>query len=87
LSVERKFTPALSAQLIGSLYRTDYANNNYTETDGLIGAVLTLRAGRNLEVKLRCDHASRVAEGTANGYTENRAFLTVGYRPPKAAVH
>jgi hypothetical protein len=87
LSVERKFTPALSAQLIGSLYRTDYTNNNYTETDGLIGAVVTLRAGRNLEVKLRCDHASRVAEGNATGYTENRAFLTVGYRPPKAAVH
>lgn len=87
LSVERKLTPALSAQLIGSLYRTDYANSHFTETDGLIGAVLTLRAGRNLEVKLRCDHASRVAEGTGTGYRENRAFLTVGYRPPKAAAH
>jgi hypothetical protein len=87
LSVERKLTPTLSAQLIGSLYRTDYTNDTYTETDGLIGAVLTLRAGRSLEVKLRCDHASRVAEGNATGYTENRAFLTVGYRPPKSAVH
>jgi hypothetical protein len=86
LSVGRQLTPALSAQLIGSLYRTDYANSHFTETDGLIGAVVTMRAGRNLELKLRCDHTSRVAEGTATGYTENRAFLTVGYRPPKAAA-
>ena len=87
LSVERKLTPALNAQLIGSVYRTDYANTQFTETDGLIGAVLTLRVGRDVELKLRGDHASRVAEGTATGYTENRVFLTVGYRPPKAAVH
>jgi hypothetical protein len=87
LSIERSLTRVLSAQLIGSLYRTDYANTHFTETDGLIGAVVTLRAGRNLEVKLRCDHTSRVAAGTGTDYTENRAFLTVGYRPPKAAAH
>jgi hypothetical protein len=87
LSVERKLTASLNAQLIGSIYRTDYANTNFTETDGLIGAVLSFRAGRNIEVKLRADHASRVAEGNGTGYTENRVFLTVGYRPPKAAAH
>jgi hypothetical protein len=86
VSVERKLTTAMNAQLIGSVYRTDYANANFTETDGLIGAVLTLRVGRSVEVKLRGDHASRVAQGST-GYTENRVFLTVGYRPPKAAAH
>jgi hypothetical protein len=87
ISVERKLTAALDAQIIGSIYRTDYANTNFTETDGLIGGVLTLRAGRNLEVKLRGDHSSRVAEGTGTGYAENRVFLTLGYRPPKAAAY
>ncbi len=87
LSLERKLTATLSAQLVGSVYRTDYANTSFTETDGLIGAVLTLRPGRDLEIKLRGDHASRVADGNGTGYTENRVFLTVGYRPPKAAAH
>jgi hypothetical protein len=87
LSVERKLTAALNAQLIGSVYRTEYANIHFTETDGLIGAVLSLRAGRNVEVKLRGDHASRVADGIGARYAENRVFLTVGYRPPKAAAH
>jgi hypothetical protein len=83
LSVERQLTRAFTAQLIGSVYRTNYANVDFAETDGLAGAVLTFREGRGLEIRLRCEHVSRVVSGIGSGYTENRAFLTVGYRPRK----
>jgi hypothetical protein len=84
-NIERKLTRALTAQLLGSLYRTDYANVDYTGTDGLVGAALIFREGRGLEFRLRYDHASRVVAGNGSGYAENRVFLTVGYRPRNAA--
>jgi hypothetical protein len=85
--VERKLSGALTAQLLGRLYRTKYTNTDFAETDGLVGAALMFRAGRGLEIKLRYDHSSRsvsgvgVVPGVSNGYDENRAFLTIGYRP------
>lgn len=57
---------------------TDYA----TET---IGAALTWRHGRWLEIRLRYEHNAEVVTGVGSGFTENRAFLTVGYRPRTAA--
>jgi Putative beta-barrel porin 2 len=87
-SVEHKLTHALSAQLFGRLYKTDYphalvttsnASSNYNESQA--GAGLTWRHGRALEVRLRYQHDARVAEVTAAGYRENRVLLTVGYRP------
>ena len=84
--IERRLSSVLSIQLLGSLYRIDYTNLDYTETDGLIGAALTFREGRGLEIKLRCDHINRDVSGigSGTGYTENRAFLTIGYRPRPA---
>jgi hypothetical protein len=53
-------------------------------------------AGRGLEIKLRYDHSSRSVSGAGfasglgiqpggiGGYSENRAFLTIGYRPRTA---
>lgn len=89
--LERKLSRVLTAQLLGSLYRTEYSNTDYSETDGLVGAALMFHAGRGLEIKLRCDHASRAASGIGfvpgvgnGGYGENRAFLTIGYRPRTA---
>jgi hypothetical protein len=79
--VERKLSSVLTAQLLGSVFRTDYTNTNYAETDGLVGAALAFREGRGLEIKLRYQHSSRIVEGTGSGYQENRAFLTIGYRP------
>jgi hypothetical protein len=78
---ERKLTHAFTAQLLGSLYKTDYQNADFSETDWLAGAALTFREGRGLEIRLRFDHVSRVVSGMGSGYTENRAFLTIGYRP------
>jgi hypothetical protein len=81
LKLDRQVTRALSAQLLGSLYYTDYAHANYTTEDGLVGAALTLREGRGLEFRLRYNHVSRVATGIGTGFRENIAFLTIGYRP------
>ena len=89
--IERRLTRALTAQLLGRLYRNEYSNTDFSETDGLVGAALIFRAGRGLEIKLRYDHSSRAVSGIAdepgvgNGdYGENRAFLTIGYRPRPA---
>jgi hypothetical protein len=81
ISAERLLTRTLSAQLLGSLYRTDYANVSFTAKDVRIGAGLKLRVGRGLEVRLRYDHISRSASDVGGGYRENRAFLSIGYRP------
>jgi hypothetical protein len=94
--LERKLTSVLTAELLGRLYRTEYANTDFSETDGLVGAALMFHAGRGLEIKLRYDHSSRAVSGvgvelgegavpgTGTGYSENRAFLTIGYRPRPA---
>jgi hypothetical protein len=93
--VERKLSRVLTAELLGRLYRTEYANTDFSETDGLVGAALMFHAGRGLEIKLRYDHSSRAVpvEDVVSGlgavpgsgsYGENRAFLTIGYRPRTA---
>jgi len=100
--LERKLSRVLTAQLLGRLYRTEYANTDYSETDGLVGAALIFREGRGLEIKLRYDHSSRSVSGVGvvsgvdaapdveavpagnTGYSENRVFLTIGYRPRPA---
>jgi len=90
--IERRLTSLFTAQLLGRLYRNEYTNTNFAETDGLVGAALMFHAGRGLEIKLRYDHSSRTVSGEgvlpgvgvvpgSGGYGENRAFLTVGYRP------
>jgi hypothetical protein len=82
--LERKLSSVLTAQLLGRLFRSDYTNTNFAETDGLVGTALMFREGRGLEIKLRYDHASRIVSGVGSGYKENRAFLTIGYRPRTA---
>jgi hypothetical protein len=80
--VERRLSRAFTAELLGRVYRTDYINTDFSETDGLAGAALMFHEGRALEIKLRYEHTSRVASGVgSSGYHENRAFVTVGYRP------
>jgi hypothetical protein len=89
-SVQRKLTSALTAKLLGSLYRSQYAHTDYAETDGSIGAALAFRAGRTLEIRLLYEHSSRIVSAIGTGYEgtsyeENRVFLTIGYRPRGAA--
>jgi hypothetical protein len=82
--VERKLSSVLTAQLLGRVFRTEYTNTDFSETDGLVGAGLTFREGRGLEIKLRIDHASRNVSGVGSGYSGNRVFLSIGYRPSTA---
>jgi hypothetical protein len=79
--VDRQLTPGLSVQIRGSVYRTDFANVDFSETDVLIGGSLIFREGHGTEIRLRCDHTSRAVSGIGSGYTENRIFLTLGYKP------
>jgi hypothetical protein len=49
-----------------------------------VGAMVSWRRGRWLEVRLRFDHTSySVPQGTS-GYGQNTVFLTAGYRPRTA---
>ena len=85
--VERKMTRALSAEILGRIYKTDYLHSTVAGQLGtpnynteLVAAGLTWRHGRALEVKLRYEHNAEVTTGIY-GYGENRVILTVGYRP------
>jgi hypothetical protein len=85
--VARRLTRALTAEVFGRYYKTNFpqsiiapANGSADYGDELIAGILTWRHGRGLEVKLRLEHDARVATGI-NGYRDNRAVLTVGYRP------
>ena len=99
LRLERKLSRVLTAELVGQIYRNEYTNTDFSETDGVVGGALVFRQGRGLEIKLRYDHAFRTVSGVgvlsgvgvvsgvssvpgeSTGYGENRAFLTIGYRP------
>ncbi len=87
-NVERRLTRAFTAHLLGRWYKTDYPNavvapgvGSSNFDDSLVGAALIWRHGRGLEIRMRYDHASHVVSEGNSGYTENRVFLTVGYRP------
>ena len=95
--VLRRLTRSFSAQLLGSVYRTNYphaiivsggtttaSDQSSSYTDSTVAATLTWRHGRALEVNLRAEHSLRNASGSGTGYRENRALLTVGYRPRAA---
>ncbi len=90
--LERRLTHALTAQFRGAVHKTDYpetsiatdtASSNYA--DGRIGSALIFRPGRILEIRLCYDHTVRSVAAGASGYSDNRVFFTVGYRPEPAA--
>jgi hypothetical protein len=66
---------ALGRQIIGS---TQYDN-------AIIGGGVIWHHGRGLEVRLRLDHDSYTVSNGNTGYRDNRAFLTIGYRPRNAS--
>jgi hypothetical protein len=85
--VARRLTRALTAEVLGRYYKTDYAHSIVAAANGTsnfddesVVAGLTWRHGRGLEVKLRYEHSARLTTGIY-GFGENRAILTVGYRP------
>ena len=85
--VRRRLTHALTAEVLGRIYKTDYLRSLISSELGtsdynteMIGAALTWRHGHGLEVKMRYEHSAEVTTGIY-GYGENRIMLTVGYRP------
>jgi hypothetical protein len=56
-------------------------NGSPNATTSTIIAGLTWRHGRALEVKFSAEHTTYTTSPNNTGYGENRAFLTVGYRP------
>jgi len=87
-NINRQLTRAFSAQLLGRFYKTDYTNAAIASStassqydDWLVGGELIWRHGRGLEIRLRCYHDSHVVSAGGSGYSDNRIFLTVGYRP------
>jgi hypothetical protein len=85
--VQRKMTRALTAEILGRIYKTDYLHSTVAGQFGTpnynneqVAAGLTWRHGRGLVVKLRYEHNAQVTTGIY-GYGENRVVLTVGYRP------
>jgi hypothetical protein len=93
IRISRQLSRVLTAQLQGRIYRSEYLNTDFSETDGLVGGALVFREGRGLEIKLRYEHSSRTVSGVgvssgigdepgdSTGYGANTVFLTIGYRP------
>jgi hypothetical protein len=90
--LERRVTRAFSAELLGRWYKAQYPHTTLGPEvlgstdymDSILGAALTWRPGRALEVRLRLDHDNYSVANGNTGYHETRAFLTVGYRPKVA---
>jgi hypothetical protein len=88
-TITRKLTARFTAQVLASVYRTEYSHVDYAETNALAGLLLSYQGPRGLLVRLRADHVSQIASGSEVGavnYAENRVFLTVGYQSAKANV-
>jgi hypothetical protein len=83
--IDRQLIPGLNVQVHGSVNRTNFANVDFSETDVLVGGSLIFREGHATEIRLRYDHTSRAVAGVGSGYTENRIFLTLGYKPKTLA--
>jgi hypothetical protein len=88
LRAQRSITPALTANLVGSVDHYRYLNEAFTDKFGTVGAGLSYRLGRWTVVYARYDHAFRRSSGTpsttligATTYDENRVFVMIGYRP------
>jgi hypothetical protein len=87
----RHISQALSADVTAGIDRSRYLNQGFTDDYGTVGAGLTWRPGRWVEVYARYDHSFRRTSGPVSvtapgrGYDENRVFVMIGYRPHSAA--
>jgi hypothetical protein len=74
-------TPAQITALSGPVTTEQAQLSSADYSGGLVGAGLAWRHGRGLEIRLTVDHDLQHAAVAGDDYTENRVFLTVGYRP------
>jgi hypothetical protein len=78
-NLQRRISPMLSLQVLGSIGESHYFNADYDARDSLIGAGLTLQGGERTEFTVRYDHLAQSASGIGTDYYENRVFLTIRY--------
>jgi hypothetical protein len=86
--VQRKLTRTFSAELTGRIYQGDYdhalvalGSGSPDTTTAAVTAGIAWHHGRGLEIRFRAEHTSYSVSSGNGAYRENRAFLTVGYRP------
>lgn len=83
LSLGRRLTPRLSANITGTVNRGQYGNQGFTNTYGTASAGLIYRPGTWLVIYGRYDHEFQRSSGLTRGlgYDENRILIMVGYYP------
>ena len=87
LNLGRALTPSLAANITGSVDRSEYLHEGFTDKFGTAGASLVYRPGRWILVYARYDHSFRRTSGVpslvagGSGFDENRVFVMIGYRP------
>jgi Putative beta-barrel porin 2 len=77
--VSRQLMPTLQFVLGEQYFHQKFQSISATSTETMTDAQLTWRAGRHISVMLDLNRANRHSSIAATGYTENRAWLIVGY--------
>jgi Putative beta-barrel porin 2 len=83
MSIGRHLSRVLTVDVSGTWMRTDYYNQDFIDTDYIVGADAAWQAGRNLIVKLTYGHDYRSTTGGIGGYgySANIGFLSVTWQP------
>jgi len=84
ITLGRQLTPFLSANVTGTLDRSKYTAQGFTNDNGRVDAAVVYRPGAWVVITGRYDHQLWRASGVvANGlgYDENRVFIMIGYYP------
>lgn len=86
LRATRQVTRTVSGELFGALTQSRYFEQGGEINTRTIGADVTWRASRTLEVEGRYSHNFQSTSGAGGyGYTANTIFLTLTYRPLRPA--
>jgi hypothetical protein len=83
VTLRRQITPRLSADIMTTVDRGQYGNQDFTNNYGTAGAGLIYHPGTWVVIYGRFDHQFRTSSGVAQGlgYGENRIFVMFGYYP------
>jgi hypothetical protein len=84
LRATRQLSATLSGDVFGLLLQSRYFDQGGEINGRAIGADVSWRAGRTLEVAGRYSHTFQGTSGGGYGYAANTVFVTVTYRPLQA---
>lgn len=80
ITVGRQATRNLSLSVLGGYWSDKFDDSSRDFSEWQIGARSRLLLGRAAFVSLDVDHYARTTEDSRLEFTENRAFLTIGYQ-------